>query len=235
MYGGGSGTAGRPIARLAQATKRRLSPRLMHRGAVVALTLGVIGAGSVLLTGCGSGSSGPAESITGGAVRSDTTRGSASSAPSVPVAGPAPVEPLQGPFEVVQVLDGDTVKIATADGRLTLRLIGIDTPETVHPTKPVECFGPEASDEAKRLLSGQEVWLELDPGQGVTDRYDRMLVYLWTSPTEMFNWHMIRDGFATEYTYDTAYNHRGAFLAAERAAVAEQRGFWGECQTPGPE
>jgi endonuclease YncB( thermonuclease family) len=51
----------------------------------------------------------------------------------------------------------------------------------------------------------------------------------------MFNWHMIRDGFATEYTYDTAYNHRGAFLAAERAAVAEQRGFWGECQTPGPE
>jgi micrococcal nuclease len=205
----------------------------VHRGVSVALAVGLVSAGSVALAGCGPASLNPAESITGGTVRSDATRGSASSAPSSPVAGPVPVEPLQGPFEVVQVVDGDTVKIATAEGRLTLRLIGIDTPETVHPTKPVECYGPEASDEAKRLLRGQQVWVELDPGQGATDKYDRLLVYLWTSPTEMFNWHMIRDGFATEYTYDTAYNHRGAFLAAVRAAVADQRGSWSECQTPG--
>lgn len=176
----------------------------------------------------------------GGAGRTDASPTATSTvAPTAPAPAdasdmvPVPVEPLQGPFDVVQVVDGDTVRIATGDGRITLRLIGIDTPETVHPSRPVGCFGPEASDEAKRLLRGAQVWIELDPGQGLTDKYDRMLAYVWTSPTDMFNWHMIREGFATEYTYDAAYNHRAAFVAAERVAAGEGRGLWGACQTPG--
>lgn len=215
--------------------RARVARRMSHRRVLAALTVVACCLGAASLAGCGSGGaggSGNGISTAGGGGRSEPTRGATSAAPTSPAAGPVPVEALQGPFEVVQVVDGDTVKIATGEGRLTLRLIGIDTPETVHPSKPVECFGPEASEEAARLLRGQRVWVELDPGQGTTDRYDRLLAYLWTSPTDMFNWHMIREGFATEYTYDTAYNHRTAFVAAERLAAGELRGLWRDCQTP---
>lgn len=150
--------------------------------------------------------------------------------PAAEPSGPRPVQRLQGPFDVVDVVDGDTVKIATADGVIGLRLIGIDTPETVHPSQPVECFGPEASAEATRLLAGQRVWIELDATQGLTDRYGRTLAYVWMAGERNFNWHMVRRGFASEYTYDDPYNHRQAFIDAQNDAMAARAGMWGTCQ-----
>lgn len=140
-----------------------------------------------------------------------------------------PVEDLLGPYEVADVVDGDTVKVVTSEGVVGIRLIGIDTPETVHPTKPVECYGPEASAEATRLLAGQRVWVELDSSQGTTDRYGRTLAYIWLDETTMVNYELVLGGFASEYTYDGRYNHQESFRDAERRAVAADRGLWGAC------
>jgi micrococcal nuclease len=86
-----------------------------------------------------------------------------------------------GHATVVTVIDGDTLDVRIAGRRERVRLIGIDTPETVHPTKPVECFGPEASARAAELLPvGSVVLLRRDVE--ARDRYDRLLAYV-TAPT----------------------------------------------------
>lgn len=140
-----------------------------------------------------------------------------------PAAAPAPTT-----YAVHSVIDGDTFRITTAGGTDTVRLIGVDTPETVHPRKPVECFGREASAEAKRLLSGQRVRLESDPTQGERDRYDRRLAYVFLSGGRMVNELMIRGGYAHEYTYDLPYHYQARFRAAERAARAAKAGLWAD-------
>ncbi len=140
-----------------------------------------------------------------------------------------PIEALEGPFDVVRVVDGDTVRVAMPWGEESIRLIGIDTPETVHPTVGVECYGPEASDNAKRLLTGTRVWIEYDESQGRRDTYDRLLAYLWMTPARMYNLLAVEEGYATEYTYNSAYAHREGFLAAQAVARSERRGLWGAC------
>lgn len=140
-----------------------------------------------------------------------------------------PVEPLEGPYTVVRVVDGDTVRVAMPWGEESIRLIGIDTPEMVHPTIGVECYGPEASDNAKRLMTGTTVWIEYDESQGRRDKYDRLLAYVWLTPARLYNLLAVEEGFATEYTYNSAYTHREAFLAAQAVARADRRGLWGSC------
>ena len=139
------------------------------------------------------------------------------------------VEPLSGPYEVVRVVDGDTVRLALPWGEESVRLIGIDTPETVHPTVGVECYGPEASAYAKRLMTGTSVWLEYDESQGQRDRYDRLLAYIWLTPARLYNLLAIEEGYATEYTYNSAYAHREDFLAAQALARSHLSGLWGAC------
>lgn len=82
-------------------------------------------------------------------------------------------------YPVVDVVDGDTVKVRIGDKTETLRLIGIDTPETVDPRKEVKCYGREASDRAKAMLNGKSVYLESDPTQGERDKYNRLLRYVY--------------------------------------------------------
>ena len=122
---------------------------------------------------------------------------------------------VDGPRGVIRVVDGDTVVVAPDT---TVRLIGIDTPETVDPRKPVQCFGREASAHAHTLLDGHSVWLEYDPTQGRLDKYGRTLAYVWLPDRRMFNEVMIDDGYAHEYTYDLPYRYQDSFIAAERAA-----------------
>ena len=87
---------------------------------------------------------------------------------------------IQGPFTVVKVVDGDTIHVDNNGKRLKIRMIGLDTPETVDPRKPVQCFGREASAQAKTILAGQSVYLEIDPSQDTIDRDGRTLAYVWT-------------------------------------------------------
>ncbi|OGZ80578.1 MAG: hypothetical protein A2360_02830, partial [Candidatus Staskawiczbacteria bacterium RIFOXYB1_FULL_32_11] len=129
-------------------------------------------------------------------------------------------------YSVVKVIDGDTISV-NIDGRVeTLRLIGINTPETVDPRKPVECFGKEASDKAKELLTGKKVYLEADNTQGERDKYSRLLRYVWLEDGTFFNKKMISDGYAYEYTYDTIYKYQTEFKQAEIEARTTKKGLW---------
>lgn len=99
-------------------------------------------------------------------------------------------------FDVTSVVDGDTIKVTELG---TLRLIGIDTPETKDPRKPVQCFGVEASNRAKELLSGKKVYLEFDPANRI-DKYGRTLAYVYREDGYFFNAEMVKDGYANSYT-----------------------------------
>ena len=129
-------------------------------------------------------------------------------------------------YEVIKVVDGDTIDVKI-DGRVErLRLIGIDTPETVDSRKIVQCFGREASDQAKSLLAGAKVSLESDASQDSRDKYDRLLRYVYLEDGTSFNEHMIAEGYAHEYTYDLPYKHQQAFKDAEKKARETNKGLW---------
>jgi len=135
----------------------------------------------------------------------------------------------QGPYDVVRVVDGDTIRVMRGGEEIVIRLIGINTPETVAPDRPVECFGPEASARTKELVEGQQVWLEYDPVSGMTDKYDRTLAYVWLSQDVMLNELLVREGFAEEYPYSKGAKFEEEMAAAERAAQAAGAGLWGAC------
>lgn len=126
------------------------------------------------------------------------------------------------------VIDGDTVRL---DGKraTTIRLIGIDTPETVSPSVPDECFGAQASAAAHHLLDGKKVGVEPDRSQGRRDRYGRTLAYLMLPDGRDFGATMIRRGLVIEYTYDSAYDHQARYEALEQKAKAAHRGLWRSC------
>jgi len=139
---------------------------------------------------------------------------------------PTMPQEVQGPFTVTRVVDGDTIWVDNNGQRLKIRMIGLDTPETVDPRKPVRCFGREASAQAKTILGGQSVYLETDPSQDSIDKYGRTLAYVWTESGRLFNLDMITDGYAFEYTYDLPYRYQADFKAAEADASANDRGLW---------
>lgn len=104
-------------------------------------------------------------------------------------------------YRVLQVVDGDTIKIEHQGKLVTIRLIGVDTPETVHPTKPVEVFGKEASNFTKNLLLGEHVYLRSDTGANETDTYGRLLSYVYRAPDGLFvNLEIVRQGYGHAYT-----------------------------------
>jgi micrococcal nuclease len=142
--------------------------------------------------------------------------------------------PVSGGWKVTRVVDGDTVDVTRGGRTLTVRLIGIDTPETVHPTEPIECHGPEATLFATRRLLDEPVALEFDRSQGRRDYYDRVLAYVWTTRghAAMFNREAVRRGHALEYTYDDPYAWQREFLSAQTAARGQRLGVW-RCPEPG--
>jgi len=112
-----------------------------------------------------------------------------------------PVENFTGDiaYKVVRVIDGDTVKIDYNGRATSVRLIGVDTPETVHPNKPVEVYGKEASNFTKNLLLGESVYLRFDVDR--TDKYGRLLAYLYRAPDGLFvNLEIVRQGYGHAYT-----------------------------------
>jgi len=129
-------------------------------------------------------------------------------------------------YMVLKVVDGDTLDVNIQGKVERLRLIGIDTPETVDPRKPIQCFGKEASDKAKELLIGKSVGLEIDESQGERDKYGRLLRYVFLPDGTNFNLYMISEGYAHEYTYDEAYKYQVEFKQAEAEARNTQKGLW---------
>lgn len=130
-------------------------------------------------------------------------------------------------FKVVRVVDGDTLDIDMEGKIERLRLIGIDTPETVDPRKVVQCFGKEASDKAKEMLDGKMVSVEADNSQGERDKYERLLRYVYLEDGTFFNKYMIAEGYAHEYTYQSnPYKYQTEFKEAEKQAREAEKGLW---------
>jgi len=131
-------------------------------------------------------------------------------------------------YKVSHVVDGDTVAIEIDGKEEVLRLIGINTPETVDPRKPVQCFGVEASNKAKETLTGKKVSIEADDTQDNLDKYNRPLRYVYLEDGTNFNKLMIAEGYAYEYTYNTPYKYQSDFKEAERKAMGGKKGLWAE-------
>jgi len=131
-------------------------------------------------------------------------------------------------YSVIKVVDGDTIAIQMDGQSQTIRLIGIDTPETVHPSKPVECFGVEASNKAKNVLAGVKVGIEKDSTQGTYDKYNRLLAYVILEDGTNFNKLMIEEGYAYEYTYNSSYKYQNEFKLAQKQAQTNKLGLWAD-------
>lgn len=135
---------------------------------------------------------------------------------------------LEETYEVVRVVDGDTLTLSIGGKKEVLRLIGMDTPETVDPRKQVQCFGKEASAKAKEMLTGKKVRIEADPSQGERDKYNRLLGYIFLEDGIFYNELMIEEGYAHEYTYNTPYKYQSEFKEAETKAREGKKGLWGD-------
>lgn len=130
------------------------------------------------------------------------------------------------PSLVTHVVDGDTIVVLINGVSEKVRLIGVDTPETVDPRKPVQCFGKEASKFTTALLSGKEVYIESDPTQGDRDKYGRLLRYVFLMDGTLANKEIISGGYGHEYTYRIPYEYQKEFEKAEQTAQEQQKGLW---------
>jgi micrococcal nuclease len=136
--------------------------------------------------------------------------------------------PANEQYAVLRIIDGDTIVVKINGKEERVRLIGLDTPETVDPRKIVECFGKEASEEAKRILAENSVRLETDPSQNIRDKYGRLLAYVFLNDGTNFNKMMIENGYGYEYAYDVPYKYQKEFQSAEKSAKANKKGLWKE-------
>jgi micrococcal nuclease len=135
---------------------------------------------------------------------------------------------------VVRIVDGDTI-VARVDGTdERVRMIGIDTPESVKQDSPVECFGPEASQHLKELIPpGTAVRLELDVEP--RDKYDRLLAYVFRGDDELFvNRAMVADGYAESFVYKPNVAFTSTLQEASRAAKSAGTGLWTACAADPP-
>lgn len=129
-------------------------------------------------------------------------------------------------FLVSRVIDGDTIELL---GGEKVRYIGIDTPETVDPRKPVQCFGVEASNRNKQLVEGKNVRLEKDVSD--IDKYGRLLRYVYIDGL-FVNLILVQEGFAYSYTYPPDVKYQSQFTEAERLAREQKKGLWRSCSAP---
>jgi micrococcal nuclease len=136
-------------------------------------------------------------------------------------------------FLVTRVVDGDTIKLENGQ---TVRYIGIDTPETKDPRRPVGCFGQEASNKNKELVEGKRVRLEKDVSE--TDKYGRLLRYVYVSSSstssgkeELFvNDYLVKEGYAHASSYPPDVVKQSVFNASETDARNHNRGLWNSCK-----
>lgn len=161
---------------------------------------------------------------------------------------PAPHAKQDWPLvPVVETVDGDTIKVKLGSGVESVRLIGVDTPETVHPTMPNQPFGAKASAYTRAQLLGKQVYLEFD--QEGQDKYGHTLAYVWTclpeqeSPTAaevrtgMFNARLLLEGYALVLPIPPNCRYVGIFSECQIAAKEAGKGLWGlgrSNSTPAP-
>ena len=132
-------------------------------------------------------------------------------------------------YQVLKVVDGDTIHISYNGKDEKVRFIGLDTPETKDPRKPIQCFGREASAKMTELAENKKVRLEFDKTQGERDKYGRILAFVYSEDNKNLAYEMIRQGYGNEYTYNSnPYKYQNEFKEAARKAREENKGLWAE-------
>jgi len=124
---------------------------------------------------------------------------------------------------VIRVIDGDTIEL---EGGQKVRYIGIDTPETVDPRKPIQCFGIEASNKNKELVEGKKIRMEKDVSE--VDQFERLLRYVYIGDI-FVNDYLVRQGYAYAYTYPPDVKYSEQFVQVQNEARENSRGLWAEC------
>lgn len=132
-------------------------------------------------------------------------------------------------YQVLRVTDGDTIHINYNGKDEKVRFIGLDTPETKDPRKPIQCFGREATAKMTELAENKNIRLEFDKTQGERDKYGRLLAFVYNEDSKNLAYEMIRQGYGNEYTYNSnPYKYQNEFKEAARKAREENKGLWAE-------
>lgn len=135
-------------------------------------------------------------------------------------------------YKVSYVYDGDTIAIFYNGKQKIIRLLGIDTPETVDPRKPVQCFGEQASTKTKELLNNRSVTLVFNEKREQKDKYNRYLSYVYRDDGLDINKYLVEQGYAREYTYGKPYHRQKEFKKIERQAKEKSIGLWNSKNCP---
>lgn len=151
------------------------------------------------------------------------------------------INTLNFDYKITDVVDGDTIEIRRIDGEkvegiekiVKVRLLGINSPESVDPRRPIECFGKEASEYIKNISLGKIAALEFDTTQGKLDQYNRLLAYVFIKNSgippdnvDFINEDMIKNGYAYEYTFNLPYKYQSEFRFMQNVAKSNYIGLW---------
>ena len=210
----------------------------MRRGALAALTAALLlTSAACATTDDSSTSDGTPSGASSQVVPPTSSPAATSSAATSPTAAPRPAGQSQGATvkanaTVDRIVDGDTLVAVIGGQREKVRLIGINTPESVDPDRPVMCFGKEASRHLEELVPpGTPVRVERDVEP--RDKYGRVLGYVYRARDGLFvNLAQVTDGFANQYTFPPNVAHTNEFKQAASQARAQNVGLWGACPAP---
>lgn len=134
-----------------------------------------------------------------------------------------------GLYTVTKFDDGDTIGVDMEGKTETIRFIGVDTPETHDPRKPVQCYGKDAASFTKQTIGNQRVRLEADPESDNRDRYDRLLRFVYLPSGQLLNYELVKEGYGFAIT-GFPHTKMETFVNAETEAKNNSRGLWGACQ-----
>lgn len=138
-------------------------------------------------------------------------------------------QPQPGFYGISRFVDGDTIAVDMNGSVETIRMIGVDTPETHKPNAPVQCYGPEAAAFTKQLIGQNQVRLEADPLGTNRDRYGRLLRYVYLSDGRLIETELISNGYSFAYV-QFPFEKVEEFKASEQTAKAAKKGLWTACQ-----
>ncbi|MDB5160941.1 MAG: hypothetical protein JWO96_321 [Candidatus Saccharibacteria bacterium] len=137
-------------------------------------------------------------------------------------------ESQPGLYSIHSFVDGDTIIVDMGGHTETIRMIGVDTPETHKPNTPVQCYGPEASNYTKNLIGADRVRLQADPLDTNRDRYGRLLRYVYLPDGTLVEDKLIAQGYGFAYT-QFPFQKKQQFVDEESQAGQAKLGLWGSC------
>ena len=133
-----------------------------------------------------------------------------------------------GYYSINHFVDGDTIAVNMNGSVETVRMIGVDTPETHKPNTPVQCYGPQAADYTKQFIGANNVRLQADPQDTNRDRYNRLLRYVYIPDGTMVEEALIKNGYGFAYT-QFPFEKSDQFTALEQTAKSQHLGLWSAC------